>query len=217
MYGTGAAYVFTRSNGIWQQQAYVKASNTDTEDEFGIAVALSADGNTLAIGAPYEDSGARRVGGDENDNSMVSAGAVYVFIRNNGNWQQQAYVKAGNTDLGDHFGNAVALSVDGSTLAVGARFEDGAARGIGGDQDDNGMAQAGAIYIFRRSNDTWRQQAYVKACNTDNDDGFGGFVALSADGNTMAVGAGDEASAARGINGDENDNGMSNAGAVYLY
>jgi hypothetical protein len=63
---------------------YFKASNTDVYDMFGDAVALSADGNTLAVGASGEASAATGIDGDENDNSMDGAGAVYVFMRSNG-------------------------------------------------------------------------------------------------------------------------------------
>jgi hypothetical protein len=73
----GAAYVFTRSGTIWSQQAYLKASNTGAGDDFGYAVALSGD--TLVVGANTEDSNATGVGGNQNDNSAVDAGATYVF------------------------------------------------------------------------------------------------------------------------------------------
>ena len=58
---SGAVYVFVRSGGRWTQQAYIKASNAQTSDRFGISVALSGDGNTLAVGATLEDSGARGI------------------------------------------------------------------------------------------------------------------------------------------------------------
>ena len=69
-------YVFTRSGRTWSQQAYLKASNTGTGDEFGSSVSLSGD--TLAVGAYWEDSNATGVNGDQNDNSARSSGAVYV-------------------------------------------------------------------------------------------------------------------------------------------
>ena len=213
----GAVYVFTRISGIWRQQAYIKASNTDAGDRFGDAVALSADGNTLAVGADNEDSAAGGIGGNENDNSMASAGTVYVFRRDSDTWRQQAYVKASNTNGSDWFGDAVALSADGDTLAVGAFGEDSASRGINGNENDNSMGWSGAVYVFIRNSGTWQQQAYVKASNTDADDMFGDAVALSADGNTLAVGASGESSAARGIGGDETDNSMDYAGAVYVF
>ena len=65
-----------------------------------------------------------------------------------GMWSQAAYVKASNPDAGDSFGKSVALSGDGSTLAVGARTEDSNANGIDGDQADNSAPEAGAVYLY---------------------------------------------------------------------
>jgi hypothetical protein len=213
----GAVYVFSRSGTSWSQQAYVKASNTGSFDRFGRSVALSADGNTLAVGANREDSNAIGVGGDQTDNSLADAGAVYVYSRSGSTWVQQAYVKASNTGADDNFGNSVALSADGNTLAVGAPWEDSNAIGVNGNQANNLSPGAGAVYVFSRSGSTWVQQAYVKASNTGADDYFGENVALSADGNTLAVGATREDSNANGIGGDQTNNSASNAGAVYLY
>src|SRR6266853_4469015 len=111
-------------------QAYVKASNTGAADEFGFAVALSSDGNTLAVGAPAEASVATGIGGNQADNTAPSAGAVYVYTRSGATWTQQAYIKASNAEAGDQFGTSVALSSDGSTLAVGATGEDGPLTGV---------------------------------------------------------------------------------------
>ncbi len=213
----GAVYLFNRTGSSWSQQAYIKASNTYRGDLFGHSVALSADGNTLAVGADREDSAATGINGDESDNNAQYAGAVYLFSRTGNSWSQQAYIKASNTDWGDSFGHSVALSADGNTLAVGARNEDSAATGINGDESDNNATYAGAVYLFSRTGSSWSQQAYIKASNTDASDNFGKSVALSADGNTLAVGADREGSAATGINGDESDNSASYAGAVYLF
>jgi hypothetical protein len=213
---SGAVYVFSRSGSTWVQQAYVKASNTGADDYFGENVALSADGNTLAVGARYEDSNANGIGGNQTNNSASNAGAVYVYSRSGTTWSPQAYVKASNTEGGDFFGWSVALSADGNTLAVGATNENSNATGIGGDQTNNSASQSGAVYVFSRSGSTWSQQAYVKASNTGAFDSFGASVALSADGNTLAVGAPSEDSNATGIGGDQTNNSASNAGAVYL-
>lgn len=75
----GAAYVFTRSSGVWSQRSYVKAPNTDGDDRFGSGAALSDEGETLAIGADKEEGSAKGVGGDESDNSAADAGAVYLY------------------------------------------------------------------------------------------------------------------------------------------
>ena len=60
---SGAVYVFTRTGGVWTEQAYLKASNTNTNDQFGVSVAISGD--TLAVGAMFEDSNATGVNGDQ--------------------------------------------------------------------------------------------------------------------------------------------------------
>src|SRR6185369_9485490 len=151
----GAVYVFVRSGAAWAQQAYVKASNAGAGDRFGASLSLSADGDTLAVGAPRENSAATGINGDQLDDT-VDAGAVYVFVRSAATWSQQAYIKASNTGatdtlgFGELFGLAVALSQDGNALVVGALGEPGAAIGINGDQSANaGLGFAGAVYVFR--------------------------------------------------------------------
>ena len=219
-----------------EQVAYIKASNAEAYDHFGCgggsqghtgnSVALSADGSTMAIGAPFESGGVAGINGDQNDNSMYASGAVYVFIRQGGSWTQQAYVKASNPGQSDHFGSSVKLSRDGNTMAVAAPFESSGATGINGDQQDNTIPQAGAAYIFTRTGSSWTQQAYVKASNTGlagegdglgDGDQFGYSIALSGDGQTVAVGAISEDSAAQGFNGVQNDDSARSAGAVYVF
>jgi len=213
----GAVYVFTRSSGAWSQQAYVKASNTEVNDQFGIALALSADGNTLSVGALEEDSNATGIDGNQADNTASVAGAVYVFARSSGVWSQQGYVKASNTGAGDRFGQALGLSGDGNTLAVGAFAEDSNATGVDGNGADNTAPTAGAVYVFTRSGTSWAQQAYVKASNAEGNDRFGWTVSLSVDGNTLAVGAHIEDSNATGIGGNQANGGANFAGAVYVF
>ena len=214
---SGAVYVFVRDDAMWSQQAYVKASTVEPYDYFGQCVALSSDGNTMAVGADGEDSASTQIDGNQADNDAVSAGAAYVFVRNGGMWSQQAYVKASNAASVDLFGASVALSSDGDTMAVGAREEDSSATGIDGDPSDESAENAGATYVFVRSGDAWSQQAYIKASNTQSDDYFGSSVALSSDGNVMAVGATHEDSGAMGIDGDQTDNATSRSGAVYVF
>src|SRR5262249_48018422 len=127
-----------------KQVTYIKASNTHMGDHFGNGgtleghgVALSGDGNTLAVRAPYQRSNAKGINGNKNDTSLYSAGAVYVFVRRNNTWAQQAYIKASNPGQSDKFGFVVSLSQDGNTLAVSAPGEGSAAKGINGDQNDN--------------------------------------------------------------------------------
>ncbi len=74
---SGAAYVFTRSGSTWSQGAYLKSSNTESNDWFGESVAISA--GTVVVGASDEDSNATGVNGDQGNNSAGVSGAAYVF------------------------------------------------------------------------------------------------------------------------------------------
>jgi len=226
----GAVYVFRFDGAHWSQQAYVKASNAEAGDRFGLGVALSHDGSILAVGAPNEQSNATGISGDQSDNSAVDAGAVYIFQYNGGFWRQQAYIKGSNTQADDGFGWSVALSGDGTALAVGAISEASNATGVNGDQGNNSADESGAAYIFRFDGADWSQQAYIKASNTggwdvfpqDPDgtrgDGFGRDIALSDDGNTLVVGAAGEDSGSTGVNGSQgNSSSTYRSGAAYLF
>ena len=89
-------------------EAYLKASNTDAGDGFGLSIAV--DGDTIVVGAPFDDSAATGINGNQADNSATNAGAAYVFVRSGTTWTQQAYLKASNTDAGDEFGAAVTIT-----------------------------------------------------------------------------------------------------------
>ena len=214
---SGAVYVFTQSGGVWTQQAYIKASNTQSNDGFGGNVSLSGDGSTLAVSATGEDSNATSIDGDQTNNAATRSGAVYVFVRSGATWSQQAYIKATNTRSEDRFGAALAISGDGNTLAVGADSEGSGATGINGDQMSSAAAGSGAVYVFTRVVATWSHQAYIKASNTEAQDAFGGSVAISGDGNTLVVGAAEEDSDARGVNGSQTNNLATGSGAVYVF
>jgi FG-GAP repeat len=210
---SGAAYVFVRdSGGVWSQQAYLKASNTESHDRFGFSVAVYGD--TVVVGAFDERSNATGVNGNQADNSVSQSGAAYVFVRDFGGvWSQQAYLKASNTGIGDLFGWSVA--VFGDTVVVGARGERSNAIGVNGNEADNSANQSGAAYVFVKGGGVWTQQAYLKASNTGTADQFGQSVAVSGD--TVVVGAGGDDSSATGINGNEADNSAAQAGAAYVY
>src|SRR4030095_9700214 len=106
----------------------------------------------------------------------------------------------------------VALSADGSTLAVGAYQEDG----NGTDPANNAAVDAGAVYVFSRTGIAWGVPVYLKASIPDADDRFGVCVALSADGDMLAVGANREGSSATGIGGNQVDYNAAESGAGYL-
>lgn len=218
---SGAVYVFTRTGGKWSQQAYVKSSNSDAGDQFGWSVTLTADGNTMVVGASTEQSKARGVNGDQSDNSAANAGAAYVFTRSGSTWSQQAYLKGAQTDPGDLFGFSVSISSDGATLAVAAYDEDGGVPGVNGNEADNSKGGSGCVYVFVRDGASWKQTTYLKESNLDHpQDAFGSMVALSGDGKTLAIDAADEDGLVGGINGEQyhgKENQDTSNGAVYVF
>jgi len=145
---SGAAYLFARAGMTWTQRAYVKASNSDPSDQFGMSVALSSDGDTFVVGAIDDASAGRGLTGDPTDNSAPLAGAAYVFVRAQTTWTQRFYLKASNAEGGDLFGRAVSASAEGTAIAVAAHHEASAAPGVDGDQTDNSAGAAGAAYVF---------------------------------------------------------------------
>jgi K319-like protein/FG-GAP repeat protein len=209
----GAVYVFTRSNNVWTQEAYLKASNTHIPNPGLFGFNLVLDGDTLAVGAVNEASCATGINGDQTSNSCPGTGAVYVFTRTAGVWTQQAFVKASN--ISGQFGFGLAL--EGNTLVVGAPSEASCATGIDGNQADSGCPQSGAVYVFTRTNSLWSQTAYVKAAHPGLQSFAGSFGSnLAFDGTALAVGAGDN-NCARGFNPSPGSNDCTASGAVYLF
>ena len=172
---SGAAYAFVRQGTNWTQQGYLKASNIDTNDQFGWSVAIS--GNTIVVGARFEDS---RFPGVQTDNSLASSGAAYVFTLSGTNWVQQAYLKPHNPGLNFNFGWAVSIS--SNTIVVGTPFESSTA------------VASGAVYAFIRSGTNWTQQAYLKASNAGLQHQLGASVSVWGD--TLIAGANRESSVA---------------------
>ncbi len=208
---SGAAYVFVRNGTNWTQQAYLKASNPEGPDGFGVSVSISGD--FIVVGAAGESSNAQGINGDQTNNFSFASGAAYVFVRSGNDWSQQAYLKPSNTTNGISFGSSVAVA--GDTVVVGAPNERGAATGVNGDQTDSQISQPGAAYVFVRNGVNWSQQAYLKASNTGAGDQFGYSVSVS--GNTVVVGAYGEDSSATGINGNQNNDLADFSGAAYVF
>ena len=158
---TGAAWVFTRSGGVWSQQgAKLVGSGAVGNAEQGVSVALSADGNTAIVGG-YADNGL--------------TGAAWVFTRSGGVWSQQGAKLVGSGAVGAPLqGHSVALSADGNTVIVGGL---------------NDNAGSGATWIFTRSGGVWTQQGpKLVGSGAVGIANQGQSVALSADGNTAIVG-----------------------------
>lgn len=190
---TGSAYVYARTSTTWSREVRLLASNANDRDFFGESVALSADGSTLVVGASTEASAASGVGGDQSDNSLRNAGAVYAFDRNGG-WTQSAYIKASNPRVDDHFGIGVALSADGSTLGVSGMYSQ--------------------LYVLARSGSTWIETLNMAFASPGR--GESGIVTLSADGATLVSGSFGEDSITTGIDSVP-DLRSTAAGAAYIF
>lgn len=162
----GAVFVYTRPGATWVQQQKVLANTPAQGSNFGASVHLSADGNTLLVGAPDETV------------LVSNEGAAYVFTRSGSTWTQQAQLQSPVGQSTSQFGVSVALSNDGNTALVGAYLESA-----------GGFTRCGTAYVFVQSAGVWNVQATLSANDKANYDSFGRYVALSADGNTAIIGA----------------------------
>lgn len=151
----GATYVYTRFGTGWSQQAKLVAADGAADDQFGIAVAVSAD--TVAVGAAYHDV-----------NSLADHGASYVFVRAAGQWVQQAMLVREDGSASDHCGRAI--DIDGGVVMVGCPLSDA---GSNGDQ--------GSVDVFARSAGTWARETRLFASDGAIADEFGCAVAVSGD------------------------------------
>lgn len=210
----GAAYIFVRTGTSWAQQAYVKASNTGSGDQFGQSCTISND--TVCVGATLEDSSATGIDGAQYNDDTPNSGAAYVFVRNGTTWSQEAYLKASNTGAQDQF-SSNEIDLDGNILAIGARGECGFSSGVNSDQSSDSpcFTPTGAIFVFERTGTTWEQLAYIKASTPTPGDGFASSVSVS--GGTVVVGAPNDDSGATGINGNQNDFSSPGSGALYVF
>ena len=181
---TGAAYVFSRTDGAWSQQAKLRPNNGGDRDFFGHSVDLSSDGETAIIGSKWDDN-------PNGDN----AGSVYVFSQTGESWSQQTKLTAEDGDENDRFGFAVSMSSDGETAIFGSVWDD----------DPNGE-KAGAAYAYSRADGDWTQETKLAPDDGDSEDQFGYAVGLSSDGETAIIGA----------STDEDPNG-DKAGAAYVF
>ena len=205
---SGSAYLFERSGGAWNQADKVGPTDDAAGDNFGRAVSI--EGDTAIVGAPYDSS------------EGSQAGSAYVFVRSAGGWSLQQRLVAGSSR--DYFGSSVSLS--GDTAVIGANFDypggsayvfvrngatwseqqkltasdaassdyfgrsvslDGDTLVVGADGDDDAGSRSGSAYVFTRSGSTWTEQQKLSASDGAASDYFGSGV--SVDGDTAIVGA----------------------------
>jgi hypothetical protein len=169
--GIGAAWVYTRSGGVWTQQGpkLVGTGTVGSSGNQGQSVALSADGNTAIVGGP-----------SDNFNGSNAVGAAWVFTRTGGVWTQQGSKLVGTGAVGNaQQGYSVGLSGDGNTAIMGGP----------NDNFDPNSGAAGAAWVFTRSNGAWTQQGpKLVGMGAVGQAQQGISVSLSGDGNTALVG-----------------------------
>ena len=144
----GVVYVFTRSGGVWKQQARLTAASPSDDDFFGRSVAVHGD--RLVVGADMDDTAAG-----------VNAGSAFVFTRSGATWTRRAMLRPSDADIGIAFGGEVAISADTIMVAAVGQLYD-----------------QGAVYVYEPSGDTWRERARLTAGDGQPSDMFGRSLAL---------------------------------------
>jgi hypothetical protein len=212
--GNGAAYVYTRSGSTWTLQQRIAPSDVVDNSHFGTACAISADGNTIAVGR----------------GTVSYSTAIYIFTRSGSTWTQEQKIVPGDASYG--FGQTVDLSSDGNIMVGGDYLQNSsrgaayvytrsgstwslqqkitAADGASGDQFgravsinstggdtviigapscDPSFTDQGAVFVYTRSGSTWSQEAKIVGLSTMDFSHFGLILDLSSDGNTAVIGS----------------------------
>jgi len=158
-FNSGSAYVYTRNAGVWTEQQKLTANDGAVNDQYGITISLAGD--TVAIGAPFDD-----------DNGFDS-GSAYVYSLNAGMWTLQQKLTTSDGAPGDQYGWSVAL--EGDSALIGARFD-----------DDKGF-NSGSAYLYNLDAGAWVMKQKLIAADGAVNDQFGWSVALDDD--TAVIGA----------------------------
>ena len=206
----GSVYVYTPSSLGWVDPERVTGSTNEHMDAFGASVALSADGHTLAVGAPGDDRCAEeQLSADQCDDT----GAVYVFDYTGAKWAETAYLKGTGTRAGRRFGTEVAFRDDGQWLAIGApegecSYETRAA---------GQCSESGSVYFFTRDGPNWSQSGRLESPIANAGVRFGGTFALDSDATALVVGAAKDDGCESDLPSAPEDNGCPGAGAVFTF
>ena len=140
----GAVYVFS-GGPAWQQEAYIKSQYSQSGDNFGGALAF--DGELLAVGAIHEDACGTGTKRRSQQQRMHQQRSGLLFRRaSDGTWAEVGYLKANTVQNSDKFGSE--LSISGARIAVGVGEEASCSPGVGGNENDNGCLNAGAVYVW---------------------------------------------------------------------
>ena len=166
----GKAFIYHYSNGQWRQAVEIDDPDVATSggnDNFGAAVAMSADGTEALIGSQAT------VGGQS------SAGKAYLYTLSNGTWTLAHEFDDPTPAYNDGFGGTgVSMSAHGKTVAISAVTK-----------TINGQSYAGEVYVYSEANGTWTQTAAIPDPDGATSDNFGYSLSLAADGTHLLVGS----------------------------
>jgi len=202
---SGATYAFEKEAGDWSQVAYLKAPEIVLRGAFGRSVDVYE--GTAVVGAPAGDDG---------------HGAAHVYASAGSTWSFETTLKSPNPGADDVFGQSVAI--DRVNIVIGAGGEDSSAKGVltPGDTYDDDVSDSGAAYVFVDAVGGWSPRFYMKALNAGRNDHFGGEPgslgnSVAIGGDTVVVGAPDEASSATDVGGSGGDDSVTSSGAAYIF
>ena len=175
----GAVYVYLRTGNTWTQEAKIFATTPAINNNFGSSVSMSSDGSRIVVGAVA---------------TTTTQGSAYVYLRTDTAWALESALGTTDTTLGKLYGGNVSITADGTRAAIScSRF------------NPTSITDAGTVYVYFRTGNTWAQEAKIIANDKAVDDRFGSSICMSSDGNRIAIGA---------VGVDSNFNGV---GAVYVF
>ena len=168
VFNAGVAYIYTRLDNSWVEEAKLVPSDMNANNYFGSAVAISDSGNRVAIGAHRRDN-----------ILVVNTGGVYTYLKDETDeWIEESILVTSDGRDYDNFGYSLSMTGDGTRLAIGSRFQDGSS-----------IVNIGAVYIFSRLGDEWAEEAKITASDKALFDMFGYSVDITSDGSRVVIGA----------------------------
>jgi len=169
---SGTIWVHENVNDVWTFRSLVRSGAPQADMGYGMAVATSADGSDVIVGAPQYDAY-----DDAKKAAQSNTGRVEVVRRTGNAWAFSAHLTYADTNKAEYFtGSSVALSADGTTIAIGVPGYDSA------------VTDAGAVSVYKKVNNGW-DRVFTSSSDTYVSAQAGRAVSVSSNGEYIAVGA----------------------------
>ena len=162
----GKIYCFVRSGTTWTQEAMVYPSGAVANFGLGTSCAVSKDGTRFVVGGRYDSY------------NNLTQGILYVYLRSGSTWSQEAIIAPADIAMNDYFGMFVDIDSSGTRIVASSYAS-----------NHGGLTASGKAYVYTRSGTSWTQEAVLLATGRAQYDYFGSDVSISADGQTIAIGA----------------------------